>query len=120
MGDLESAIMLVLWRRGEPLAVKDVLDELSSDRTLAYTTVMTVMERLWRKGLLTRIRHGRAFLYEPATSEAEYVASLMRDLLTSSSDPHAALTHFVRGMRPAERLDLMELSREAARQRASE
>jgi predicted transcriptional regulator len=49
-GDLEAAIMDRLWERGSPALVREILDDLSKDRQLAYTTVMTVMENLYRKG----------------------------------------------------------------------
>jgi predicted transcriptional regulator len=76
-----------------------------------------VMERLWRKGLLRRTSRGRAFDYVPASSEAEYTAGLMRDLLATASDRKAALAHFVRGMRKADERELRELAQEAARRK---
>ena len=54
--------------RVRPLSVRDVLDELRGERTLAYTTVMTVIDNLHRKGWLTRHQEGRAYLYRPAAS----------------------------------------------------
>jgi predicted transcriptional regulator len=55
-GELEAVIMDRLWERGRPALVREVLDDLRGDRPLAYTTVMTVMENLYRKGWLRRRR----------------------------------------------------------------
>ena len=118
LGELEERIMQTLWRRRSGATVRDVLPELEDPRPLAYTTVMTVMERLWRKGLLTRQSVGRAFVYAPTKSEAEYTAGLMHDLLRSAGDRRAALAHFVQGMRPRDEAELQRLAAEAARRRA--
>src|SRR6266571_594615 len=91
LGELETRIMHVLWRRGRPATVKDVQVHLAPKRELAYTTVMTVMDRLWRKGLLHRERRGRPFHYTPAVSEAEYTAGVMRRVLGSSRDRKGVL-----------------------------
>ena len=72
------------------------------DRPLAYTTVMTVMENLHRKGWLRRERDGRAWRYEPTGSRSGYTAALMKDALgtTTSADRRTALAHFVLQMSP--------------------
>jgi predicted transcriptional regulator len=93
LGELESAIMDVLWRTEEPAKVRDVLDRLTG-RTLAYTTVMTVLDNLYRKGWVQRERDGKAFRYRPALSRDEAAARTMRAVLESSGDPEAALLHF--------------------------
>ena len=69
-------------------------------RALAYTTVMTVMENLYRKGWLRRHRDGRAWRYEPTGSRSGYTASLMSDALDTSTDRRTALAHFVLQMSP--------------------
>jgi predicted transcriptional regulator len=69
-GELEAVIMDRLWQSGRPVLVREVLDDLRKDRPLAYTTVMTVMENLHRKGWLRRHRDGRAWRYEPADSSS--------------------------------------------------
>jgi BlaI family transcriptional regulator, penicillinase repressor len=71
------------------------------DGPLAYTTVMTVMENLYRKGWLRRHRDGRAWRYEPTGSRSGYTAALMSDALATSADRRTALTHFVLQMSPA-------------------
>ena len=58
-GELEAVIMDRLWEQGQPMLVREMVDALHDDRALAYTTVMTVMENLCRKGWLRRERDGR-------------------------------------------------------------
>jgi predicted transcriptional regulator len=88
LGELEQAIMEQLWRRS-PATVKDVVAELA-DRGPAYTTVMTTMDRLHKKGLLAREKAGHAFVYRPeldrATFERRLVASLLGDLPAASKE----------------------------------
>jgi predicted transcriptional regulator len=93
LGELESAVMDIVWRAEEPAKVRDVLDALSG-KTLAYTTVMTVLDNLYRKGWVQRERDGKAFRYRPAVSRDEAAARTMRAVLESSGDPEAALLHF--------------------------
>jgi predicted transcriptional regulator len=69
LGPLEIAVMEVLWEHGES-NVHDVSEKLG--RPLAYTTVMTTLDRLFKKGLLVRRKFDRAFLYSPAFSRAEW------------------------------------------------
>ena len=94
LGSLERVVMDMLWESHEPLSVRDVVDELSRGRRIAYTTVMTILDRLCRKGLVTRDAHGRAFLYTAAASRETYVALLMNEALDTSPDRGAALLHF--------------------------
>jgi predicted transcriptional regulator len=100
LGELEAVIMDRLWDWGRPALVREVLDDLRKDRPLAYTTVMTVMENLHRKGWLRRERDGRAWRYEPAGSRSGYTAALMSDALATSTDRRTALAHFVLQMSP--------------------
>jgi predicted transcriptional regulator len=100
LGELEAVIMDRLWEWGRPAPVREVLDDLRKDRTIAYTTVMTVMENLHRKGRLRRHRDGRAWLYEPTGSRSGYTAALMSDALATSTDRRTALAHFVLQMSP--------------------
>jgi predicted transcriptional regulator len=99
-GELEAVIMDRLWEWGRPVLVRDVVDALHDDRAPAYTTVMTVMENLHRKGWLRRERDGRAWRYEPAGSRSGYTAALMNDALATSSDHRTALAHFALQMSP--------------------
>ena len=61
-GDLEAAIMDVMWAAGGPVRVREVADELNQNRPLAFNTVQTVMENLFRKGWLNRQKSGRGVL----------------------------------------------------------
>ena len=99
-GELEAVIMERLWERGRPALVREILDDLRGDRELAYTTVMTVMDNLHRKGWLRRERDGRAWRYEPTASRSAYTAALMNEALETSSDRQRALAHFAIQMRP--------------------
>lgn len=93
LGELEAAVMDVLWRAAEPMKVRDVLDRL--DRALAYTTVMTVLDNLHRKQWVERELHGKAYLYRPTMTREEAAARALREVLDASGDPHAVLMHFV-------------------------
>jgi len=99
-GELEAVIMDRLWQRARPALVREVLDDLRKERPLAYTTVMTVMENLHRKGWLRRHRDGRAWRYEPAGSRSAYTAALMSNALATSTDRRTALAHFALQMSP--------------------
>lgn len=93
LGPLEAEVMTVLWRADGPLPVRDVAGALNADRgsPLAYTTVMTVMSRLAGKGLLSRSRAGRRFVYAPAVADTAEIA--VRSVLAEFGD--AALARFV-------------------------
>ena len=76
LGPLEADAMVALWQAGEPQTVRQLLDALNRRRhpPLAYTTVMTVLNRLAQKGALRRQRRGRGFLYEPTADDAAGLA----------------------------------------------
>lgn len=76
------------------LTAREVAAALATRRSLAYTTVLTVLDRLERKGLVRRLRDGRAHHYAPMASRAAYVAELMLEALGSASDRDAVLMHF--------------------------
>jgi predicted transcriptional regulator len=95
LGDLERAIMDVLWESPVPLTVRQVGGCLT-DRDLAHTTVMTVLDRLAKKGFAKRERDGRAWLYCAAASREAYVTELMLNALDQTGDRSAALASFAR------------------------
>ncbi|YAL83508.1 BlaI/MecI/CopY family transcriptional regulator [Dermacoccaceae bacterium W4C1] len=107
MGELESAVMSVLWESGAALTVREVQDGLT-DRDPAYTTVMTVMDRLAKKSLLHRERDGRAWRYRPASTREELTAEAMRSSLDGlgTQERRAALLHFLDDSSPQEIADL--------------
>lgn len=90
--------MNVLWEGGGALTARDVSRALADDRDLAHTTVMTVLDRLAKKGLLRRRRDGRAWRYLPAASREAYVAELMLGALEETGDRDAALVRFARSV----------------------
>ena len=94
-GELESTIMDRIWRQARPLAVREVHEELKAEREIAYTTVMTVMDKLHAKGWLRREPRGRAYVYEAVASREEYTAKLMREALSTSDNQAAAFVHFL-------------------------
>jgi predicted transcriptional regulator len=87
-----------LWTEQRPMLVRDVVDALARERQLAYTTVMTVMDILHRKGWLQRERDGRAWRYQATGTRAQYTAELMRQALSTSDDRSTALAQFVAQM----------------------
>lgn len=113
LGDLERAIMDRLWAIDPPtpdaaMSVREIHDSLSQERDIAYTTVMTVLDRLTKKGLVTRERDGRAWRYLPQSTSEELTAHLLRDSLEhiDTSDRRAAMLHFLDSASPAEIDDL--------------
>jgi len=116
-GDLESVIMARLWAAEGSLTVRDVLEHLQADREIAYTTVMTVMDNLHRKGWLTRERDKRAYRYRPVASREQYSADLMREALSASTDPATTLAHFMGQLSAEESDSLRRALRRTGRRR---
>jgi predicted transcriptional regulator len=126
LGALESEVMERIWTRGET-SVRD-LHAVFAPR-LAYTTIMTTLDRLHRKGLLKRSKLGKAFIYRPAFSEQEYHEQLAQHLfgmaLDGPKDSQAVLSRFVdvvsqTDLEMLEQLDeLVKAKRRALRRRES-
>ncbi|MEJ7629305.1 MAG: BlaI/MecI/CopY family transcriptional regulator [Nocardioidaceae bacterium] len=100
LGGLERRVMEHLWSdsSGERwFTVREVHEELAREREIAYTTVMTVLQRLAKKRLALEAREGRAYLYRSTSSRASLTADLMREALDGAgrSDRTAALVRFV-------------------------
>lgn len=98
LGDLERAVMDHLWSAPQPQTVRQVHAALSAERDLAYTTVMTVLQRLTKKHLVAQLRDDRAHRYVAEHGRDELVAGLMVDALdqaATSGGRRAALVHFV-------------------------
>lgn len=103
LGELERSVMEELWAARVPQSVREVHAVLSGRRDLAYTTVMTVLDRLAKKGLVRRERDGRAYLYTPEQTRDELVAELMHTALEGDADDRtAALVAFVSRVSPEE------------------
>lgn len=90
--ELEAAVMDVVWgRQLSGFAVTDVLRVLEKHRTIAYTTVMTTVNRLHDKGLLERERDGRRYLYSARLSREEFLESTAREVLDGAVGGHQAM-----------------------------
>ena len=109
MGELEAAVMDVLWDAGGWGTPGEVHDVLSSGRPLAYTTVMTILVRLWQKGRVERERDGRAYAYRPLQTREEYAAARMRDVLVGVADRPTTLNYFLQALKPADRAQLRRM-----------
>jgi predicted transcriptional regulator len=117
LGELERAVMEVLWSADGPLTARAVAQALPA-RALAQTTVLTVLSRLEKKGVVARNRSGRAHRYAAVASREDHVAELMRDVLGTAPDKTAALARFVGSVSEDEAAALAE-ALERARQRRS-
>jgi len=111
MGELERSVMDFLWAAaadaaasGTTSTVREVHAALAADRDIAYTTVMTVLDRLAKKGLVEQHREGRAYRYRAAGSREALTADLMRETLEEFAvgDRAAALVRFVDSASPEE------------------
>jgi predicted transcriptional regulator len=112
LGPLERRVLDALWTRTAPVSVRDLQPEFGD---IAYTTLMTTLDRLHRKGVLDRTKLGRAFLYRPRLSRPEFQAaravSALRDALAGGTSEIApVLSFFVQavGDRDRELLDELE------------
>lgn len=120
MGPLESKVLGLLWGHDRAVTVRDVH---AAFPELAYTTLMTTLDRLYRKGVLTRRRRGRAFSYEPRCSRAamlgELISGHVTDFLEASGSNSAILSTLVRavGRRDAALLDELDALVQAERER---
>jgi predicted transcriptional regulator len=113
-GDLESVIMHLVWDHDRPVTVRELFDELHQERPIAYTTVMSTMDNLHRKGWLARAKEGKAYRYTATASRDEYSARLMREALDGGGDTEAVLSHFVAQMGGEESEVLREVVRRLA------
>lgn len=97
--------MQVFWASSTPLTVHQVLEQMSG-RAVAYTTVITVLERLRSKGWLERERRGRSFEYHAERQASDYAAGLMTEALAEVDDRSAALLNFAGTLTEQEATDL--------------
>ena len=109
-GQLESAALTVLQAAGCPLTPGEVLDRLGGG--LAYTTVVTILSRLHAKGVLTRLRSGRAYSYAPVADVPGLAARRMRGVLDAEADREAVLARFVSELSPSDEKLLRRMLRD--------
>jgi len=113
LGALEREVMAIVWARGE-LSVRDACERLGS--SVAYTTVMTTMDRLFKKQLLDRRKVGRAFLYRATASRDEIENAVTAELVDSllvrnAAEPLPVLSSLVDAVSDRDRALLDELER---------
>lgn len=125
LGDLELAVMEHIWTN-EWVTVRDVLNALNRKRSLAYTTVMTVMSRLADKGLLLIEKQGKAYTYKAALTREEFesrVAAQIIQALIADFGGDIALSQFVKelsGVDPGKLARLAEMARLAQEEQGDE
>jgi predicted transcriptional regulator len=100
-GELEQDVMNALWQRVEPVTARTVLRDIG-DPGLACSTVRTVLERLTRKQVVTRVHVDRTWHYTAAETRDDYVAELMVAALERSGDRDSALIRFARAVSPTD------------------
>jgi predicted transcriptional regulator len=106
-----------VWEHPEPVTVRDIHGELAAQRAIAYTTVMSTMDNLHRKGWLNRVKDGKAYRYTQVASREEYSARLMREALTDGGDAELVLSHFLAQIDDEESVALRSLVRRLGGQR---
>ncbi|MBM7092055.1 BlaI/MecI/CopY family transcriptional regulator [Streptomyces sp. SID9913] len=111
MGELEDAVMTRVWKWNRPVTVREVLEDLQKERSIAYTTVMTVLDNLHQKGWVRREAEGRAYRYEAVSTRAAYAAALMNDAWSQSDNAAAALVAFFGMMSEEQRQALTDAIR---------
>ena len=117
LGPLEIEMLELLWRRGEG-TVRDLLEH--GRTNMAYTTAMTTLDRLYKKGLLRRRKQDRAFVYTPALTRAEYTEKLAChaiETMLNCRQPQAVLSYFVDAVGDADEKLLDELQRAVEKRR---
>jgi predicted transcriptional regulator len=104
---LEDELLAVLWTSRRPMTPAEVQLELG-DR-LAYTTVMSTLTRMHRKGLVSRESVGKGYIYTPTVDEASHTAQAMTDLLSRRQDRAGVLARFVSSLGPEDEALLQRL-----------
>ena len=108
LGELERAIMEILWGTDTSLSAYD-LQELLVERKLAATTILTVLSRLEAKGFVARSRDARPHRYTAAATREDHMAELMHEVLGGAADRTAVLERFVGQVSPDEAATLRKL-----------
>lgn len=114
LGDLEKEIMEVMWANNQPLTVRIVYEAISKRRKIAYTTVMTIMGRLVKKGTLSRKVESKDYLYQPKVSKDKFIGKAAHRIFSSavSTFGEEVLTHFMKEIQklsPQKRQKLLKI-----------
>lgn len=112
-GDLEAVVMDRVWSAADTISVREVYEHLLHDRDIAYTTVMSTMDNLHRKGWLERQRNGKAYMYWARLTREQYSAELMKDAL-GGAQSDLVLAHFVEQISEDDSAALRKLLRRLA------
>jgi predicted transcriptional regulator len=112
-GDLEATVMDRVWGRDDGVTVRDVFEELAGSRQIAYTTVLSTLDNLHRKGWVRREREGKAYRYWPTMTREERSANLMRAAFDAGGDTEAVLAFFVEQMSAQESAQLKAALRDS-------
>jgi predicted transcriptional regulator len=112
LGELELQLLRAVWRSDNGVTPAEALDAV--DGSVAYTTVLTVLTRLWQKDLLVRSREGKAHRYSAVLTEADWVASRMRAALDVASDHELAMSRFVGSLNARDTAALRSLLKQRA------
>jgi predicted transcriptional regulator len=115
IGELEHQVLTAIWQSDRGLTPAETLDGLGG--SIAYTTVLTVLTRLWQKDLLFRSREGKAHRYEAAVTEADLVAGRMRAALDTASNHELAMSRFVGSLSASEAEALRALLKPRAKRK---
>lgn len=100
LGELEKEIMEVVWQSTKPITVRLVFESISNRRKIAYTTVMTIMSRLVKKGYLKTEVSGKAYIYKAVYTKDKFLTRISRQIIKNfvSSFGDAAVAHFAQEM----------------------
>lgn len=115
LGDLERTVMELLWATPESLTANELRDAIAeaplgeAGRELAVTTVLTVLSRLEKKGLVERERNSRPHRYKSVTSREAHTADLMHEVLVTAPDREAVLARFIGSVSETEAQTLRKL-----------
>ena len=116
LGPLERSVMDQIWTRDEDVTVRDLVDA-PGIRGLAYTTVMTVLDRLWQKGYVARRRVGRAYSYRARTTREQYLSMLVGQVFAASDDRRSVLLGFASKIDDQDLTELRKMIRAVEKQR---
>lgn len=121
LGSLEAQVMEIIWVQGDVI-IRDVYDALRQERDLAYTTVMSVVHNLHRKGLLNQRIEGNTHFYTAVQTKTQFIQSKVGDLLDALLEDFSepTMTHLIERIRQADAARLAELERLISERRAQE
>ena len=122
LGDLEAAVMEYIWQASEPVTARVVAENVGEQRGVQYITVITVLNNLWRKKLLSRRKSGRALKYKPRMERDEFLRQVSRDVFSGMMDlgPQMAVNSFIDVLAELAPGEIERLKRKLAKKRRTE